>query len=103
MLRFLVALMREGAPSVCWGIVQFVYDLKKSAPRKVLSGIYADKERRVPEHKRSAYNVSLLENENDAQEDFDSGLIARDVRLAGDMGWRSIRSERGYISSQRQL
>jgi len=27
MPRFLVALLREGAPSVCWGIVQSVYDL----------------------------------------------------------------------------
>jgi hypothetical protein len=75
MLRFLMALLREGAPSVCY----WVAPLRREPLRRVLAANYPEYDCRAPECNPSECNVGLLENENYAKEDYPSGLIALDV------------------------
>jgi hypothetical protein len=107
MLRFLIALLREGAPTVCYWIVPVPGRPEKECHLRVLSSIYADEDccasedRR--EDRRSDY-YELLENENHAQDKSDSSLVALDVpRVSDRLGWRSIHSRRGYISREHRL
>ena len=62
-LRFVIALLREGPPAVCYRVVPIVGWVEKHCHRKVSSGVYADEDRCAPEDKRSDYYVGLLENE----------------------------------------
>jgi len=98
MLRFLIALLREGPPAVCYWIVPIVGRAEKPCHRKVSSGIHADEDRCVPADKCSDYYVGLLENEKYVQQEYSSSLIPLDVRFVSDsLGWRSIHSRRGSI------
>ena len=100
----LIALMREGAPTVCDWVIPVRGRPEKELRLKVLSGIYVDEDRRARENTRGDYDANLLENENYAQEECDSKLIALDIRHASDsLGWRPISSRRGYISPERHL
>jgi hypothetical protein len=103
MLGFLIALLREGAPTVCYWVVPVRGRIEKKHHLKVLSSIYVDEDCRARENKRSDYDSDLLENENYAQEECSSGLIALDVRFVGGLGWRPIYSRRGSIFREHRL
>jgi hypothetical protein len=103
MLRFLIALLREGAPSVSYWIVPVRGGPEKECHLEVLSSIYADEDCRARENKRSDYDAELLEKENYAQEECSSGLIALDVRFVGGLGWRPIYSRRGSNFREHRL
>jgi hypothetical protein len=96
MLRFLIALLGEGAPSVCYWVVPV--RTEKKGHLGVLCGIYVDDDYRATESGRSDYRLELLENENYAKQECSSGLIALDVRpVSNRFGWRSIHPGRGYV------
>ncbi|HWY22740.1 MAG TPA: hypothetical protein VNX26_16045 [Candidatus Acidoferrum sp.] len=102
MLRFLIALLREGAPTVCYWIVPVPGRPEKEC-HIVLSSIYADEDCCASEDRRSDY-YELLENENHVQDKSDSSLVALDVpRVSDRLGWRSIHSRRDYISREHRL
>ncbi len=58
MLRFLAALLREGAPSVCYWVVPVCRELKKKEEHlKVSRGIYFDDDCRATESECGDYMV----------------------------------------------
>ena len=104
MLRFLMALLREGAPSVGYWVVPVRRGpQKKEVHLEALRGIYFDDDCRATENHRSAGCVELLERENYAKEEFSSGLIALDVRSIAGIDSRSIRPKRGHIFREHRL
>jgi hypothetical protein len=95
MLNCLIALLRESAPTVCCWVVPVPGRPEKKRHLKVLRVIYADEDRRNPGNKRSDHYVELLENEDHAQREYGSRLIALDIRHVSDsLGWRSIHRRR---------
>ncbi|MHB8218413.1 MAG: hypothetical protein ACYDDS_20260 [Candidatus Sulfotelmatobacter sp.] len=100
MVFFLLALLRERAPSVCYWVFPVHGRVEKGRHLEVLGGIYGDQGCRETEgdYRDCRFElVELLENENHANEGA-SGVIALDVRPAFDgLGWRSIHSGRGYV------
>jgi hypothetical protein len=103
MLRFLIALLRESAPSVCYWVVPVRRTPEKEGHLKVLHGIHFDDDCRAPESDQGDYRLELMENENHGKEESSSGLIALDVRASDSMGWRSIRSKRCYVFREHGL
>jgi hypothetical protein len=100
---FLLALLRELAPPVCYWVVPAGRRPEKQRDLAVLRGIYADEDCRAPEGDRD-YRPELLENENYAKEKCASGLIALDVRsISASMDWRSIHTRRVYGFRERRL
>jgi hypothetical protein len=88
MLWFLIALLRDSAPSTCCWIVPVRCDLKRESDHG-LGGYMGDDDYRS-ESEPSDYYVELSENEVHAKQ-CASGLIALDVRsVTGRVGWRSI-------------
>ncbi|MFZ0813887.1 MAG: hypothetical protein WAM78_00135 [Candidatus Sulfotelmatobacter sp.] len=86
MLRFLIALLREGAPAVCYWVVT----VRRNSE---VDESYVDKNYHVPECSRSEWWTELLvENQDHAKEVRASSLISLDVRhVSARLGWRSIR------------
>jgi hypothetical protein len=108
MLRFLMALMLESAPSVCYWVVPVRREIEREAETEkdrylgFPSSICLDED---PRHAESGYGDYYLEleNENRAKE-YASGLIALDVPHVSDgLGWRSIRSRGRNTSHQHWL
>jgi hypothetical protein len=104
MLRFLVALLREEAPSVCYRVVMVGREPKKNEPLRVLRGICFDDDGRTTESNRGGYRSELSENEHDAKEKRAAGLVAFGVHpnLVGGR-WRSIQLKRGYVFREPRL
>jgi len=101
MLGFLIALLRESAPSVCYWVVPTQRELEKKGHLKVLRGIYFDDESRSGS---GDYGFELMENENHGKQERSSNLVALDVRVASvGLGWRSIRPRRGYLFRDHRL
>ncbi|MGA9306828.1 MAG: hypothetical protein WBW31_15600 [Candidatus Sulfotelmatobacter sp.] len=95
MLRFLAALLREGAPTVRYRVVMVDRKPEKDEPLRVLRGIYFDDDGRATESDRGEYRRELLENEYYAKEKRTSGLIALDVRPVSErLGWRAVHASR---------
>jgi hypothetical protein len=91
MLRFLIALLREGAPSVWYWVVPVRRQRQRARYLRVPSGIYFDEDRHAMEADCGEYRLELLENGNHAKE-CASSLITLDVRpVSASLGWRSIR------------
>ena len=91
MLTFLIALLREGVPSVCYWVVPVDRESQKKEQIKVRRGIYVDDDCRATEWVGGGFDLEFLENEGHAKEDYDSGLIALDVRhVSARLGRRSI-------------
>lgn len=97
MLRFVMALLRERAPSVCHWVVPVRREIERETGTKkerhlgFPSRIYVDEASRSTESDHGDYRLEL-ENENSAKE-YASGLIALSVRPVSDgLGWRSIRA-----------
>ncbi len=104
MLRFLIALLGEGAPSVCYWVVPVRRETEKNGHLGVLCGIYFDDDCRATESGRSAYRLELVENENYAKEEYSSDLIVLDVRPVSNRSrWRSIHPGRGYVFREHRL
>jgi hypothetical protein len=104
MLRFLIALLREGEPSVCFWVVPVHRERKKNEHLKVVRGIYSDDDCRATERDRTASCAELLENQDYANEDCSSGLIALDVRhVSKRLGRRSIHPRRGDVFREHWL
>jgi hypothetical protein len=97
MLRFLMALLRESAPSVCHWVAPVRREIERGTETKkerhlgFPRGIYVDEASRSSESDHGDCCLEL-EKENGAKE-YASGLIALDVRPVSDgLGWRTIRS-----------
>jgi hypothetical protein len=103
MLRFLVALLREGAPSVCCWVVP----VRRGSQSETLGAArenYVDDEFRASACGRMEGYLEFLEKENYAKEECGSGLIAIDVCPASaSMGWGSSYSRRGNLFHERRL
>ena len=102
MLRFLIALLSERTPSVCYWVVPVPRAPQKEVHLKALRGIYFDDDCRATESDRSACCLNV-ENENYAKQKSDSGLIALDIRPIAGLGWRSIHPGRGHIFREHRL
>jgi hypothetical protein len=103
MVRFLVALLREGAPSVCYWVVPVRREPKKEGHLKALRGIYFEDDCPVAESDTSAGYLDL-ENEDYAKEKNDSGLVVLAVRpVSASLGWRSIHPRRGNIFREHRI
>jgi hypothetical protein len=91
MLRFLIALLREGGPPVrCW-IVRVRPGSRTEKHLGALRGVDLDGDNRLTQNDCADCDLELMENENHAYEKYVSGLIARDVRCVSDgLVWRSI-------------
>ena len=96
MLRFLMALLREGPPSVCYWVVPERWGPQKEAQLKALHGIYFDDDCHTARDGGTC-SGELLENENYAKEEISSGLIALDVRSIAGVDSRSIYARRAQI------
>ncbi len=98
MLRFLAALLREGAPSVCYRVVMVGREPEKDEPLRVLRGIYFHDDSRATESDRGDYRCELPENEHYAKEKRTAGLVDLGVHPVS-VGWsrRSIHPKRGYV------
>jgi hypothetical protein len=104
MVRFLIVLLREGAPLVCYWVVPVRGRPGKGCHLSVLRGIYVGEDCRAPEHKPGDYYAESLENENYAKEEGSSGLIALDARaISNSLGWRSIHPGRGNVFRENRL
>jgi hypothetical protein len=108
MLRVLVALLGEGAPSVCYWVVP----ARREPRREVLdarranyvNANYVEDDCRASECNRGENCVELLEKESYAKEERSSDLVAFDVRpVSGSVGWRSIQPRRGDIFREHRL
>ena len=102
MLRFLMALLREGAPSVCYWVVPVHRAPEKEVHLKALRGIYFDDDCRAASD-GSGCCVELLDKENYAKQKSDSDLIALDIRPIAGLGGRSILPGRGHIFREHGL
>jgi len=99
---FLLALLRESAPSTWYWIVPIHRELERGG-LEVLSGGEVDDDGRVTEGKPRDYYVELLEDDGHAQE-YASGLIALAVHPVSDsLVCCSILSKRGGVFRERRL
>jgi hypothetical protein len=102
-LWFLIALLRESAPSVCCWVVPVRLELGRKI-LEVRNKSYSGDERRDPECNRRVSNEKLLENENHAKEQRTSALIVFDVGPASaSLGWCSIDAKRGSVFRKYRL
>ena len=74
MLRFLIALLREGAPSACYWVVPVRRKPEKEKDFEALRRIYVDEKCRAIEANQSECYGQLLGNENHEREKCESGL-----------------------------
>jgi hypothetical protein len=99
MLWFLIALLRDSAPSTCWWIVPIRCELKREN-QDGLGGYTGDDNFRS-DSEPSACCVGRLENRVHAKHAA-SGLIALDVRrVTGRLGSRSIQPSRAIYHQRR--
>jgi hypothetical protein len=97
MLWFLIALLRESPPSVCYWVAQVPGKREKGKDLAGLRRSYLDENCRATEANRSECYRQLLENENHETEKCKSGLITVDVRAISDgLGWRAIHPKHSY-------
>ena len=102
MLWFLIALLREGAPSVCYWAVPV-----RRKERKALHTLrvrYDGGDCGGTAGTGRNYRVVSLENENHENGKDGSSFITLDVRsISGRLGWRAIQSQRNYVLRERRL
>jgi len=97
MLWFLIALLRESPPSVCYWVAQVPGKCEKGKDLVGLRRIYVDENCRATAANRSECYRQLPENENRETERCKSGLITVDVRALSDrLGWSAIHTKRSY-------
>jgi len=104
MLRFLMALLGEGTPSVCYRVVPVRRKLEKGEDQEALGRIYVDESCRATAANRSAPYRGALEKQNHAEGRYGQGLIAIDVRdVSGRAGWRAINAKHNAVPGQRRF
>ena len=104
MLRVLMGLLREGAPSVCYRVVRVCRKLKKGEDPEALGRIYVDESYRATEANRSAPYRGVLEKENHDEGRYGQGLIAIDVRdFAGRADRCAINSKHNAVLRQHRF
>jgi|HubBroStandDraft_2_1064218.scaffolds.fasta_scaffold05742_2 hypothetical protein len=104
MLRFLIALLSENAPSVCYWLAPVRREPEKEPDFKVLHGIYFDDDCRATASDHGDYRLELMENEHHAKEKCTSGLITLSVRPVPDnVVWRSDQPSRSNVSRRSWL
>jgi hypothetical protein len=104
MLTFLIALLRESRPSVCYWIVPVLREPEKGQHLSVLRGIYFDDDCFATRGDSGDCRLELMENEHHAEEKCTSGLIDRAVDPVPDnVVWRPIQSSRGNVVRGRWL
>ena len=104
MLMFLIALLRESAPSVCYWVVPVCREVEKEKHLKVLRGIYFDDDCPATESDCGDYRLELMENEHHAEEKCASDLIAIAVRpVPHNVVWRSIEPNPSNVLRGRRL
>lgn len=104
MVRFLIALLQEGTPSVCYWVVAARLDPQKQGHLEVLPGIHLDDGYPATECRGRDDGFEFVENQIYAKEECSSGLITLDVRRVCDtFGGRSVQPGRGNVFRQRQL
>jgi hypothetical protein len=100
MLGFLIALLREGAPSVRY----WVAPVLRKPQREGVQVLRAAYDGRGAGRELSNGGVKLSENENHDQKKNGSGLITLDVRaVSRGVGWRAIHSKRSFVLRERRL
>jgi hypothetical protein len=104
MLWFLMALLRECAPSVRYWVAPVRREPEKERHHGNLGGIYVREDRSATEAGGGDYRLGLAGHENYAKEECCTSLIALDVRPVSE-GWggRSIYSKRGYVFPPHRL
>jgi hypothetical protein len=101
MLSFLIALLRESAPSVSYWVVPVRREPEKEEHLRILRGIDFDDAGRATTS--DDYRLQLMENDH-AEEKCTSGLIARAVRPTPyNVVWRSVDPRRGNVVRGRRL
>jgi hypothetical protein len=104
MLGFLIALLREGAPSVFYRVVPTGGRSKKQKDLEGLRRIYGNENCCATESDRSERYRQLLENLHHEKGTSGSGLITLDVRtISGGVGWRAIHPKRSFTLRERRL
>ena len=104
MLTFLIALLRESRPSVCYWIVPVLREPEKGQHLSVLRGIYFDDDCFATRGDSGDCRLELMENEHHADEKYISGLITLAVRpIPDNVVWRSIEPSRGNAFRGRRL
>lgn len=104
MFRFLIALLLESAPSVCYWLVPIRREPEKEPDLKVLHGIYFDDDCRVTASDHGDYRLELMENEHHAEEKCASDLIALAVSpIPHNVVWRPIEPNPGNAFRGRRL
>jgi hypothetical protein len=104
LLRFLIALLRESAPPVCYWLVPVRREPGKKGHLKGVRGIYFDDDCRATESYCSDYRLELMGNEHHAEGKCASNLITLAVRPVPDnVVWRSIEPSRGNVFRGRWL
>jgi ABC-type anion transport system duplicated permease subunit len=108
MLRVLVALLGEGAPSVCYWVVpvrtEMLREVVGAWGGNYVSAKYVEDDCQTAQYNCGEYYDELLENGNYAKQECSSGLIALNVRpVSGGLGWRSIHWRRGYVFREHRL
>jgi hypothetical protein len=104
MLTFLIALLRERPPSVCYWLVPVLRETEKEQHFRVLRGIYFDDACLATRSDCGDYRLELMENEHHAEEERTSGLIARAVDpIPDNVVWRSVQPVRGNVVRGRRL
>jgi hypothetical protein len=104
MLSFLMALLREGAPSVGYRVVPVHWKLEKEKDLEALDRIYVDETCRATEANRSPSYRGVLEKEKHDEGRRGQGLIAIDVRnVSGGADWRAINAQHNVVLGQRRF
>ncbi len=104
MLTFLIALLRESPPSVCYWLVPVLREPEKERHFNVLRGIYFDDDCLATRNDRGDYRLELMESECHAEEKYISGPVARAVHPVPDnVVWRSVQPSRGNVVRGRRL
>ena len=97
MLWFLIGLLRESPPAVCYWIVPVLQKPKIGKSLEGLKRIYMGEDCHVMAAKHDECHGQFLESENHEMEKCKSGLIAVDVRaISGRLGWRAIHPKHVY-------
>jgi hypothetical protein len=104
MVWFLLAVLREGRPSVCYWVVPVGRESGNEMEMlELVGGSFGEGDCLETEWNRGDYCSELLENESHGKEECSSGLIALDVRPASaSLGWRPIHSG-VYVLRERRL
>src|ERR1700733_4916717 len=99
MLRFLIALLSENAPSVCYWLAPVRREPEKEPDFKVLHGIYFDDDCHQTRSQHGDDTLELMEKKHHVKEKGASGLITLSVRPFPDnVVWRSDQPSRSNVS-----